>query len=101
MADELHADPSRLHELATTFHRTAQAIDAITTNTTTATVAASLAGASIGAACDSGAQTARAAMDLVVGHYSTLYTGTRTSVEWYVTADDEHARRIDVLRRSL
>jgi hypothetical protein len=74
MADELYVEPTRLRELATTFYRAGQAIDAIVTNASTAAVAAALSGATTGAACGSGAQTARAAIGLVVGYYRTLHT---------------------------
>ncbi len=101
MAHDLYVDPTRLRELTTTFNRAGQAIDAITTNASAPAVAASLAGATTGTACHSGAHIARAAIDLVVDHYRTLHTGTRTSTEAYETSDSEHGRRIDALRRSL
>ncbi len=101
MAELVHADITRMRELATIFVNAATDTTTITTDTSTPAVAASLTDSATSAACHEAASPARQALQTVADHYHTLHTGTRTSAEVYERTDAEHAARIDTVRGRL
>lgn len=101
MATELHVEPHRLRELATTFDHAAKGVGAVNANTTSPEVAGTLAGSATADACHNGGHSASAALQVVTGHYRVLHAGTHTSAEDFESHDTERGRQFDALRNSL